>query len=87
MSGAKSNAISGAMARVKSGVSYVEGGASATAPAGDYVLSADADAGAMRLAPLAGPQAGSGEFRLSLDAFCRFVGEGRITLLARAVAP
>jgi hypothetical protein len=57
---------------VKSGVQYADKDGSAAAPCGEYELSAEA--GAMRFIS----RATTREFTLSLDAFCRFVSEGRI---------
>lgn len=67
--------MSAARARVKSGVSYSGAAGPAIAPTGEYDLSAEG--GRMRLSSPATAR----EFRLSCDAFCRLVAEGRITLI------
>ncbi|MEQ1931282.1 MAG: hypothetical protein ABL957_12255 [Parvularculaceae bacterium] len=61
---------------VRSGVVYANGEAAAPAPCGEYELAADL--GAVRLSSVALAR----EFTLSIDAFCRLVAEGRISMVA-----
>jgi hypothetical protein len=67
--------MAAAKARIRSGVRYCDDGGQGDAPTGDYELSRDA--GRMRLVSPATAR----EVRLSCDAFCRLVAEGRIVIL------
>lgn len=64
-----------ARARVREGVSYFAEGGLKAAPRGDYDLRAE-KGGVSLVSP-----ATSDAFRLSDDAFCRLLAEGRITLI------
>ena len=61
---------------VRSGVVYANSDAAAPAPCGEYELAADP--GAVRLPSVALAR----EFTLSIDAFCRLVAEGRISVVS-----
>ena len=62
-------------ALVRSGVLYAAEAGPAPAPRGEYEMAADGSA--VRFTS----SAPAGEFTLSIDAFCRLVAEGRISLL------